>query len=352
MSALAVLRLPLWCACLTLKLFSRFRMAIILTVVCIPLAGIAVMADLGMPERAIVNLTQFVNPRSPFFGDFTLVISSSLISSVLFLFLTGRRDAAICAKQPGKLQWLYRVWSAGYKDTPEGQRRNLKASWWLALGILPIFITAQSTLGSVFGIQGGRPGWFGAIQAPVAIVVAMASGVGVLAVIAAVLRWTLGAKAQLNAVVFKWLGNILWVSVAAYLFLMVLELLASNYAGPSLDASVSQQLVSGQYAVIFWGSIALMVISAAGLFLQFVTNRTSITLVVLAGFMVNVAAIGKRLFTVVPSQTVGTMLPYLDGGYTPTWVEWGVAAGLFAIGTLLYVVVIKVFPAIEISESG
>lgn len=334
------------------KLQAVSRIGVVLTIISIPLGGLAIMADLGQPERGIVNIIRFVSPHSPFFGDFTLVIAGSLIASLLYLFLTGRADAAICAREPSRLQWFYKLWASGYKGTPQETARHSNTLRWLGLAIIPLLVVAQSTLGSVFGIQGGRPGWFGAIQAPLTIVIAAVSGIGFLIIIAGVLRKTLNLKEQFNPAVFRWLGNLLWLLVSGYLALMVLELLAANYASPSTDAAVADQLLTGQYAGVFWGGTVLMLAALAVLFVQFAFSRYSIGLTVLAGVMVNIGAIAKRFFTVVPSQSYGTPLPYIHGFYWPTWVEWAVVLGIFALGVLVYAVFVKIFPITEIADNS
>ena len=334
------------------KLQPISRIGVVLTVICLPLGGLSIMADLGQPERGLVNVIQFVSPHSPFFGDFTLVIAGSLIASVLFLYLTGRADAAIMARQPGRLQWFYKLWAWGFRGTPGEASRHSAVLRWLGLAIIPLLIVAQSTLGSVFGIQGGRPGWYGAIQAPLTLAIAAVSGLGFLIVVAGILRKALNLKQQLEPGIFRWLGNLLWLLVSGYLFLTVLELLAANYAGPSQDAAVAGQLLTGAYAPVFWGGTGLMVAAFLMLFAQFAFNRYSIGWTVLAGVLVNFAAVAKRFFTVVPSQSYGTALPYVHGYYWPTWVEYSVVLGVFALGVLIYAIFVKIFPITEVADNS
>ena len=71
---------------------------------------------------------------------------------------------------------------------------------------------------------------------------------------------------------------------------------------------------------------------------------------VVSGVLVNLAAIGKRILIVVPSQTHGTLLPYGTGLYSPTWVEYSVILGLLALGALLLSLFMRVFPIIEIPQ--
>ena len=71
-------------------------------------------------------------------------------------------------------------------------------------------------------------------------------------------------------------------------------------------------------------------------------------LLVASGVLVNFAAIGKRFLIVVPSQTHGTLLPYEVGSYSPSWVEYGVILGIFALGALMVGLFFKAFPALPL----
>ncbi len=62
----------------------------------------------------------------------------------------------------------------------------------------------------------------------------------------------------------------------------------------------------------------------------------------------NLAAVGKRFLIVVPSQTLGMLLPYGLGSYVPSPVEVRIILGLIGLGTLLYAVFAKVFPIMEV----
>ncbi|MDR7434050.1 MAG: NrfD/PsrC family molybdoenzyme membrane anchor subunit [Armatimonadota bacterium] len=401
------------------------RMAEVLTVVSLILAAFSVLPDLGQPVRGIINLFRYARPQSPFFGTFTLVVSGYLFASLVYLYLDGRRDAAILAKEKGPLQGFYRLWAAGYRDTPAERERHDRASFWLAIAILPLLVTAHSTLGFVFGIQSGRPGWFSALQAPGFVVMAGVSGIGLLAVIAAILRQALNEREQLHEGIFKWLGMFLVVLILIYLYFMVVELLTTTYAGHHHEVRVTLALLTGGYAWLFWGVVASLLLALVSLLLPYLPEplrvrfpafqpgyalATGLTAFVVgvffilqrmgpprgallmlspevlrwipwllavflvlfvlsffplfttsfvasaavSGLLVNLAAIGKRLLIVVPSQTYGTLLPYGVGTYTPTWVEYSIIGGLFALGTLLYLLFVKFFPIMEVrtAEEG
>ncbi|MBI2457349.1 MAG: hypothetical protein HYV46_14575, partial [candidate division NC10 bacterium] len=57
----------------------------------------------------------------------------------------------------------------------------------------------------------------------------------------------------------------------------------------------------------------------------------------------------ERYLIVVPTLA-NPRLPYARGLYFPTWVEWSITAGAFALFILLYMVFTKLFPIISIWE--
>ena len=328
------------------------RMAEVLTVSALLLAALSTIADIGQPVRGVINLFRFARTQSPFYGTFTLVLSGYLFASLVYLYLDGRRDAARLAAVPSRLRWFHKGWAAGYRDTEAERARHRRASFWLGIAIIPMLVTAHSTLGFVFGLQVGRPGWYSALQAPAFVVMAGASGLGLLVVLAAVVRRTLKQEGRLGIDIFATLGRFMMVLVLVYLYFMVVELLTAGYAGPERERRVTNSVLWGEYAWIYWSSVALLVLSAGALLWQAVTRRWNLGLLVACGVAVNLAAIGKRFLIVVPSLTKGTLLPYEPGSYTPSAVEIGVILGLFALGALLIFAFSKAFPIMELPQEA
>jgi molybdopterin-containing oxidoreductase family membrane subunit len=326
------------------------RMAEVLTVVSLILGSIAIVADLGQPIRGVINLFRYARPQSPFFGTFTMVIAGYLFASLVYLWLTSRRDAALLAQQPSKLSWLHRLVAAGYTDTPVERERHSKATFWLAVSILPMLVVAHSTLGFVFGLQVGRPGWYSALQAPAFVVLAGVSGTGVLIVLAAIVRKSIGRDVGLTDYVFGWLGRFMMLLLFVYVYFMVTELLTATYAGSERELQVTREMLWGEYSWIFWSSVALLVLPLLGLLYQSLKSYWNISWLVVSGIAVNIGAIGKRYLIAVPSQTHGQLLPYTDGAYSPSWIEWAVVASLVAFGALVIGVFMKVLPIVELNH--
>lgn len=322
------------------------RIAQVLTVTSVIVAAQALLVDLGQPERAFINIFKYARPGSPFFATFTMVVSGYFFASVVYLFLDARRCAALMAQNPGRLQGFYRLWAAGYKDTEAERQRHEKATFWLALLILPLLLIATSTLGLVFGLQSSRPGWFSALQAPGFVILASLSGVGILVIISAILRKALNLQDYIKMETFRWLGNLLMVLTGVYLYFMVVEWLSAAYTARINEVQLAQSLVTGDYAWLFWGTVAFLFIVFALLLQQYLRKDYRLSVIVVSGVLVNLAAIGKRYLVVVPSQTHGALLPYGVGFYKPTWVEFAIVVGLFALGALIYALFVKLFPIV------
>jgi molybdopterin-containing oxidoreductase family membrane subunit len=330
------------------------RMAELVTIIALSLGACCILADLGRPLAGLLNLPRYARVMSPFFGTFTLVVSGYLFASVVYFYLSGRPDAAYLLKRSNffPLRLYYRVWAFGFKGTPDDYNRHANSSFWLSLFILPLLITAHSTLGFIFGIQASRPGWYSALQAPGFVVMAGISGTGVILIIAALIRNRLHLEEVITEKCFKWLGLLLMILSVVYLYFMVVEELTAHYAAPEIEMEVAHQLVSGAYAPFFWTTVGGLVLGFLIIFYQYVRGHTSIWMHVTAGVVVNIAAVAKRFIIVVPSQTHGTMLPYIEGVYYPTWVEIGVVMGLVAMGTLIYLGFMKIFPIVPLQIIG
>ncbi len=333
------------------KLRVVARMAMVMTLVAAILGTIAIIVDVGQPLRAFWNLLRYARPGSNVFGTFTISLAGYLFATLVYLYLDGRRDAAKCAQTPGRLQGFHSRWASGYTDTPATRERHRRASFWLAVAIVPLLVTGTSTLGFTFGLQVGQPGWHSALQAPAFVVLAASSGLGLLIIIAAVWRHALGEVERLNIDVFRWLGNILMVLVLTYIYLMIVEAVTGLYEGNNAIVAVTESWLIGNFAWIFWPAVAMLVAAFVLLFRQFVSGRYTINAIVWAGILVNLAAIGKRYVMVVPSQTRGSSLPYEVGSYAPNLVEYLVVLGLFGLGTLLYMGFAKIFPIMSMSDS-
>ncbi|NQW16796.1 MAG: polysulfide reductase NrfD [Chloroflexi bacterium] len=315
------------------------------------IGGWSVIADVGHPFRAVINIIRYARPMSPFFGTFTVGLVAAFASMLVYLYLDGRREASIMATRPGRLRGWFLLASAGYKDSVAERIRRQRTNTVMAvvLGIIGVF--AASTSAFVFGVQQGRPGWFGALQAPGFVILAGATGVAATILVAALLRAELGDRESFGPKMFKWLNNILLGLTLMYIYILLVELVTSSYSSSAHAERVTDAIIRGEYAWMFWLSSGLFLLTAALTAVQAIAGRYNLRYIVLAAVILNVAAILKRYLIVVPGLTVGRLLPYPEGSYNPTWVEYLVVIGLAALAIVFFMVFMKVFPIVS-SQNG
>jgi molybdopterin-containing oxidoreductase family membrane subunit len=222
----------------------------------------------------------------------------------------------------------------------------------LAFGILPLRILAYSTLGFVFGLQVGRPGWQSALQAPGFIILAVVSGAALLILVAAAARRIPGARDELSIPTFSWMSNVMTVLLVVYLYFLLAELLTTGYTSTEASWRVTDSLLTGQYAVLNWVSIGMLVLATGMGGWQMVMRNYSLSMMVAAGGLVTISAILQRYLIIVPSLTTGALLPYKEGTYAPTLIEYGVVVGLVALGALMFLAFLKLVPILEIQKEN
>ena len=132
----------------------------------------------------------------------------------------------------------------------------------------------------------------------------------------------------------------------------IVELITLLYSTPGNERLLADALLTGPYAWIFWLSLALMAIGLVILVLQAGRRSRNVGPLVIASVAISTAALAERYLTVIPSQTHGMMLPYDPGSYFPSWVEFTVVAGMFALGSLLIGLFMKVFPIIPLNGAN
>lgn len=325
------------------------RAAELLTLVALPMAAMTVMADLGRPLKGLLALPAYARPQSPFFGTFTMVVSGCLFASGVYFLLSGRLDAArLKAVAPRLLRPLFALWASGWKDTAEERRRHRLVGFWVAVIVVPWLVLATSTIGFVFGIQGGRPGWYSALQAPSFVVLAAASGVGALIFIAAVVRLTQDLQSVITERAFRLLGHAMLILINVYLYFMLVEELTALYASGKAEKYTNREILFGSFGHLFWIAAGCLVAALLICFVLFARRRVSIGWLVTAALLVNAAAVLRRYLLVVPSQTEGLLLNYERGAYVPSMIELRVIVAILALMVLAYTVFVRLFPIVPL----
>lgn len=291
--------------------------------VCITLAAITLIPDLGRPGR-IMNLLLHPNWRSPMIWD-AIVVGLYLLLALLELRL-------MCANQP----------------TPETQRR-LRI---LAFTGLPAAFALHSITAWIFGLQISHTFWKTALMAPLFVVSAILSGTALIAIIAGFLQKSAGLKLQEST--WHKLSGLMAITLALDLFFVFCEYLTVLWTNvPSEMVTLRMILPGGQFAVLFWlesviGGLVpflLLVVPRARQRVDAIVTGAVLILAGVFAFQIELISVGMAnpLIQLAPGVSLGTYMPgrsvfQLVGQYSPTWVEYFIILGLIAFGAMLLTV--------------
>lgn len=327
------------------------RMGEVLTLVAIMMAGLSIMIDLGRPDRSF-NIILYWPERvvsSPLSWDMTVIVLYFTLSAS-YLWLTIRRDLHHCVDRFAMRGLLYKALLRGYR--PDQEPAIERVAWWLSVAVLVLIVMLSGgVIPWIFGLQGGRPGWYGSLAGPQFLTAALGTSLGAVLIIAALLRKIYKWREHIKAEVFKGLGAGLAVLTHIYIYMTIAELMTMRFAGPHAEFTISETLLEGNFALVFWPMVVLgMALPAVFLIAQTLRSRWfSIPGTVVAASVILIAFWVKRFIIVVPSL-VRPLLPFPTGIYYPSWIEWAVIVGTFAMAALLYITYLKIFPIVEIEE--
>lgn len=327
------------------------RLAEFVTLASLITAVVNIGLDVGRPDRFIINVFWYGRWHSPFVWSMT-VITTYLAGSTIYLYLAMRADLAACAALvPGRAPF-FRLISLGYVDTDEARARHRRVVWWLAVIILPIMVSVHSVYGYIFGLQAARPGWYNPVMAPYFVLGAVVSGFSAMIVVAAVIRRAFGWQQFLPDRIFKGLGIVLGFVTLLYMYFFFSEVLTAQYASPIKEFAVSNEVLNGRFAPIFWPTfIAGLFIPFWALFVQGANPRIcSVPLTVTSAVLINVAMWIKRGLIVVPSFYHPMLSHYRIAEYIPTPLEVLQVLSSDAVGALIFTGLLLILPSLELDH--
>lgn len=293
--------------------------AVILSTVCICLAGMFVLIDLGGIQR-IWRIVTGPNPTSPLVWDI-VVITCYLIVNILYLV-----------------------------NMHKGNERNVSI---ISRFALPIAILVHSVTAWIFGLQISMEGWYSAILAPIFVASAMDSGLGLLLVTLVVLN---AAKVfETPKRLISSLAGLMATCIAVDAFFIFCELLTMAYPGTAEGNIILSELFAGATAPFFWIEVIVGLV-VPFLLMVFAKNRENTKLVVVASACVMLGVFFKRiwlLFTsfitpdimgapgIISGSSVAAHSTGIDvfavlSSYAPTAIEVLVTLGVVALGIMAF----------------
>lgn len=313
---------------------SVARLAELMAIGCIVLAVLFILLDMGRPDR-LPNLFRHGQLQSPLIWD-VIVVNVYLLVSLAYGYFGTRGDLVRMMRAMPERRWLYRLLTLGSTDLSErAMVRDQKVLRVLAWVGLPLAVALHTVTAWILGLVKARPGWYGAIMAPLFIVSATVSGFALLVVVVVACRRCL--RLPIEEKVVRDLGKLLVFTIPVLGYLLFAELLTVLYGREPASLHVFQEMMYGGYALVFWGDLLfglLYPLAILGAIVLGVTRRLVFVGGVLATPVVAVATL--RLQLEMP-PVLGATLTGVLGLPVQAWLGYAI---LWLIGLLLLLVLL------------
>jgi Ni/Fe-hydrogenase subunit HybB-like protein len=277
-----------------------------------------IMVDMGRPDRLLHMAPLLGTPNWP----------SSLLAwdaLVLNVYLVVNLTVV-----------LHILWKA-YR----GEQPTKKILVPLVLASIPIAISVHTVTAFLYNGMAARPYWNASILAPRFLASAFCSGPAVMLILFQILRRTAGIPIKDEAI---WkVAELMSYAMFLNLFLLGAEVFKEFYSNTEhvlytryLWFGIGEHTALVPYA---WLALTCSVVAFL-LFLVPKTRQNPITLnlgclLIWAGVYIE-----KGMGLVIPGMTPDTLGEIYE--YTPTFTEWGIAAGVFGVGFLVFTLLVKI----------
>jgi Ni/Fe-hydrogenase subunit HybB-like protein len=290
----------------------------LLAISAITMCLLFILVDMGRPDRFLHIVPLLGSPNWP---RSMLTWDALVLNGYLALNLTV------------VIHILYK----GYR----GEHYDRRLIVPLVLLSIPAAVSIHTVTAFLYNGMAARPFWNASILAPRFIASAFCSGPAVMIILFQILRRTAGIQIKDEAI-FK-IAELMAYAMFVNLFLLGAEVFKEYYSATE-HLLYTQYLWSGigphrSLVPFAWLALGCSVVAFV-LFLVPRTRQTYLTLnlgclLIWAGVYIE-----KGMGLVIPGMTPDTLGEIYE--YTPTGIEWGIAAGVFGVGFLVFTVLVKV----------
>ena len=324
-----------------------------MTVFAVMTAGLFPIIHLGRPwffywlipypnERQL-----WVNFRSPLIWD-VFAITTYFTVSAMFLYLGLIPD--IAAARDRIDDWrkpIYRVLALGWLGS-DRQWFHFKSLYgFFAALATPLVVSVHSVVSWDFAMS-ILPGWHSTIFAPYFVAGAIFSGLAMVITLLVPMRKLLGLEEYITIQHFENLAKLIIVTSLIVSYSYVSEFFIAWYSGSPFEQSTYFDRAFGQYWALSWMMFTCNVFIPLLLFSK--TIRTNLTALFVISIFVNIGMWLERYVIIVTSLSHDFDPANWSGVYQPSWVEAAITAGSFAWFFLLFLLFVKNFPAVSMTE--
>jgi len=283
----------------------------------------------------------WVNFRSPLIWD-VFAITTYLTVSVMFLYLGLMPDLA--AARDRITDWrrqVYRVLSLGWLGTNRQWRHYMALYGFFAALATPLVVSVHSVVSWDFAVS-ILPGWHSTIFAPYFVAGAIFSGLAMVITLLVPLRRMLRLESYIRVHHFENLAKLMLMTSLIVSYAYMVEFFIAWYSGSPFEQGTFYDRMFGQYWAYSWMCVPLLLFSK--------TVRTNLRSLFVISILVNIGMWLERYVIIVSSLSHDFDPANWSGVYEPTWVEAAITVGAFGLFLTLFLLFVKNFPAVSITE--
>jgi Ni/Fe-hydrogenase subunit HybB-like protein len=288
----------------------------------------------------------WVNFKSPLIWD-TFAISTYATTSIVFFYIGLIPDLAIARdRSTGWRKLLYTALALGWQGTSRQWKSHTRSVLHLSGLATPLVLSVHSVVSWDFAMS-IVPGWHATIFAPYFVAGAIFSGFAMVLTVMIPLRRIYGLEEYITDYHFENMSRFLLLTSTIVGYAYGFEYFVAWYSGVEFEKTSFYLRAFGPY----WFSTWTMLI-CNGVIPQlfwFKKLRTHIPTIFVISTFINIGMWYER-YVIIITGLSREYNPAVWGLYTPTWAELFILAGSFGFFSTLFLIFIKIFPVIAISE--
>lgn len=332
---------------------SLVRIAEIVAVASIAMAGITIILDMGRPDR-IPNLFLYPRLQSPITWD-VLIIMIYLTFSILLLYIPSIPDFAILKKlnhDKPFLRKLYGILAINWKGTEKQIKIHQKSIQVLAVTMIPLALQLQTIDAWLFSTT-YRIGWDSSNFGPYFIAGAFVAGTGALIATVYVVRKFYNLQDYITEKHFDKMGRLMVFACLVYLYFNINEYLIPAFKTTQGEVDHILEMFFGHFSWMFW-FVTIGGLFVPATFLLFRKMRKPLPMFIIA-ILVVITSWAKRYVIVTPSMLHPFLpmqgVPESWHHYAPSLHEWLITGATLAMALLIITFFMRFVPVIPIQRT-
>jgi molybdopterin-containing oxidoreductase family membrane subunit len=329
------------------------RFAEAMTLFAATMAGLYPILHLGRPWFAYWlapypdKMNLWPQWRSPLVWD-VFAISTYLVVSALFWYLGMLPDLATMRDRARTRfkRVAYGLAALGWRGEARHWARHESAYLLMAGIATPLVVSVHSVVAMDFAI-GNTPGYHSTIFPPYFVAGALFSGFAMVLTLAIPLRRAFGLQDFITDTHLDHAAKVLLATGAFVAYGYACEIFTAFWSGDRYEVAMTLDRFTGVYAPVYWSMTACNVLAPQVLWWR--RARRSTVLLFALSLVVNLGMWMERV-TIVVQSTHHDFMPSAWGVFVPTRWDWVFLLGSISMFAWLFLVFIRLLPAISISE--